>query len=142
MKDLKKEFDRRVKTLNIDKAEKEELWGKFQKCWANGFKCAYCNNKMDLKYENEYGWTIDHVIPRYVGGKDNVENLTFCCRDCNFQKKIMNEEDYRTKMEKIKLRKEKREYFKAKKSTKRDERARDAYKDIFQMVSVKNGRRK
>ena len=94
---------------------------------------------MDLKYENEYGWTIDHTIPRKVGGKDTVENLTFCCRDCNFQKKVMDAEEYRTKMEKIKLRKKKNEYWKAKKVSKKDEGVRESYKDIFEHIEAKNG---
>lgn len=48
----------------------------------------------------------------------------------------MSAEAYRTKMEKIKLRKKNRETFKARKSSKKDEQTRESFKDIF----LRNGR--
>ena len=134
---LRKEFDKRAKTLKLDFVEKDMLLDRFIRCWDTGFHCCYCNKRMDIKYENEYGWTIDHIISRKVGGKDTVGNLCFCCRDCNFQKNIMSAETYKTKMEKIKQRKKKREYWKAKKSSKNDEQTREAFKDIFQHINAK-----
>lgn len=136
MNTLRTEFNKRVGPLKLDFVEKDMLFDRFIRCWDAGFHCCYCNKRMDIKYENEYGWTIDHIISRKVGGKDTVGNLTFCCRDCNFQKKVMDAEEYRTKMEKIKLRKKKNESWKARKSTKKDEGTREAYKDIFKRVGA------
>ena len=31
--------------------------------------------------------TVDHIIPRSKGGKDNLENLVPCCFSCNAKKK-------------------------------------------------------
>jgi len=129
---LRKEFNKRANSLKLTKEAKEELFIKFQECFGNGFLCVYCNKRMELKYANEYGWTLDHIIPRKDGGKNTVENLCFCCRDCNFQKKIMSVEDFRIKMDIIKKRKQEQEYWKARRASKKDEQTREAYKDIFE----------
>ena len=137
---LRKEFDKRVKTLKLDKQAKEELFNRFSEMYNNGFKCAYCGKRMELKFQNEYGWTIDHIFPRAKGGKDEISNLEFVCRACNFLKGEMNPEQYINNLKRLKLRKQKREYFKAKKATKKDEGTREAFKDIFLMVNAKKGR--
>lgn len=31
----------------------------------------------------EYAPTLDHVIPRSMGGSDKIENLVLACEDCN-----------------------------------------------------------
>lgn len=40
--------------------------------------CQYCGSKKDL--------TIDHVIPRWMGGPHTWDNLVACCRKCNLKK--------------------------------------------------------
>ena len=40
----------------------------------DGHRCAYCGN---------HASTIDHVIPRSRGGRDEWENLVACCLKCN-----------------------------------------------------------
>jgi 5-methylcytosine-specific restriction endonuclease McrA len=40
----------------------------------DGHRCAYCDSAAS---------TIDHVIPRSRGGKDEWENLVACCLKCN-----------------------------------------------------------
>jgi 5-methylcytosine-specific restriction endonuclease McrA len=43
------------------------------------YTCQYCGVKgRDL--------TIDHVVPRWVGGPHTWENLVACCRRCNLKK--------------------------------------------------------
>ena len=44
----------------------------------DGHRCAYCNASAS---------TIDHVIPRSRGGKDEWENLVACCLKCNNSKR-------------------------------------------------------
>lgn len=44
-------------------------------------KCGYCEKKIKL---NEM--TIDHIIPRYYGGKHIWENVVVCCDRCNNKK--------------------------------------------------------
>lgn len=40
--------------------------------------CVYCNTRDNL--------TIDHVIPRSLGGRDSWENLVTACQRCNSRK--------------------------------------------------------
>lgn len=42
----------------------------------DGFKCGYC-------HASEVLLTVDHVIPRSLGGSDAPGNLIACCDDCN-----------------------------------------------------------
>jgi len=41
------------------------------------FICQYCGQQAD---------TVDHVVPRRLGGLDNDENLVAACRRCNLAK--------------------------------------------------------
>lgn len=41
-------------------------------------RCQYCDKK--LTYESS---TLDHVVPRSMGGKNTWENLVLCCSHCN-----------------------------------------------------------
>lgn len=44
----------------------------------DGYTCQYCGSTRDL--------TIDHVVPRWMGGPHTWENLITCCRKCNLKK--------------------------------------------------------
>ncbi|MCG9895335.1 MAG: HNH endonuclease [Fimbriimonadaceae bacterium] len=44
----------------------------------DGYCCQYCGSTRDL--------TIDHVVPRWMGGPHTWENLVACCRRCNLKK--------------------------------------------------------
>ena len=138
---LEREFDKRVKVLGkIGKEVKEELHKNFINCYTQGFKCYYCGNKMELKWGSELSFTLDHYIPKSKSGLDTEENLVFCCRTCNLLKSNMDAQKYISNMERIRARKNKREYWKARTSSKKDERTRDAFKDIFQIVNAKKER--
>lgn len=43
-------------------------------------KCLYCNDKLGSKI------TLDHVLPKSMGGTDHIKNLALCCRSCNQKK--------------------------------------------------------
>jgi 5-methylcytosine-specific restriction endonuclease McrA len=68
-----------------------------------GLECAHpsCNKKGEylIKARNNAGgfhidvytkefelMTIDHILPRSLGGKDNIENLQPMCNTCNAKK--------------------------------------------------------
>lgn len=45
----------------------------------DGYTCQYCGSKgREL--------TIDHVVPRWMGGPHSWDNLVACCRKCNLKK--------------------------------------------------------
>lgn len=43
----------------------------------DNFKCAYCGGKAT---------TIDHVLPRFLGGRNSYENCVAACTRCNHKK--------------------------------------------------------
>ena len=43
----------------------------------DGYICQYCAQEAD---------TVDHVIPRRVGGLDTDDNLVAACKRCNYTK--------------------------------------------------------
>jgi HNH endonuclease len=44
------------------------------------YLCEYCHSPERLSANR---FTIDHVIPRSVGGSDDISNLALACRRCN-----------------------------------------------------------
>lgn len=46
------------------------------------FTCQYCKSKRSHK-----SLTIDHVLPKSLGGKNSWENLVTACKTCNSSKK-------------------------------------------------------
>lgn len=139
----RKEFDKRAKLLKLDEQGKEELYRGFAELYEHaGFKCAYCNERMELKYgDNELAFTIDHVEARACGGTDSIFNLTFCCQSCNSMKGDKDAGWFVKNVKRLKARKRKREYLKARISSQKDKQIRDSFKDIFQHINAKEGRK-
>ena len=133
---LRTEFNKRIKALKLDEQAKEELFNRFSELYSNGFKCAYCNERMELKWGTELSFTIDHIIPRKLGGRDTLDNIAFTCRTCNFLKGDRQPDWFYSNIKRLKSRKKKREHFKAKKASEKDEQLREAYKDIFERVGA------
>lgn len=51
-----------------------------------GWKCAYCRLPMDKSVggaTRPRGVTLDHRVPRSLGGSDDPSNLAACCYRCN-----------------------------------------------------------
>lgn len=74
------------------------------------WRCWYCGRYLHLSIPARDGltdrewyahpdWetygTIDHQIPQIQGGSHEMENLVFCCRTCNNQKKNRTVDGYR-----------------------------------------------
>jgi 5-methylcytosine-specific restriction endonuclease McrA len=55
-----------------------------------GFRCPDCGEAMILGDMKPRSASIDHIINRANGGRNNFENLRICCSDCN-QKKSRSE---------------------------------------------------
>ncbi|MDE2732188.1 MAG: HNH endonuclease [Bacteroidota bacterium] len=56
----------------------------------DGFRCQYCNQRERL--------TVDHVVPRSRGGKDQWTNLVAACIRCNNRKGDRTPEEARMKL--------------------------------------------
>ena len=59
----------------------------------DGNRCMYCGR-------NDGSMTIDHIIPRKLGGKDTWENLVCACVKCNHSKSDRTPEQANMKLRK------------------------------------------
>ena len=50
----------------------------------DGARCAHCRRPENRP--NRFGLTIDHIIPRSLGGSNAPWNLQLLCFDCNQSK--------------------------------------------------------
>ncbi|MEO6820855.1 MAG: HNH endonuclease signature motif containing protein [Ginsengibacter sp.] len=48
-----------------------------------GFKCEYCLLSDIVSF---YNFHIDHIISIKHGGVSHIDNLAYCCPDCNYCK--------------------------------------------------------
>ena len=48
------------------------------------WKCNYCKNLLDASYE------IDHIVPLYKNGNNDLTNLQALCRNCHGKKTIID----------------------------------------------------
>jgi 5-methylcytosine-specific restriction endonuclease McrA len=55
----------------------------------DGHACVYCGAGNDL--------TIDHKIPEFRGGSNEIENLQTACRKCNASKRDLTHDEYVTR---------------------------------------------
>lgn len=66
-----------------------------------GGKCAYCGKPLYVKRRGRVGGdgeeplTVDHVVPRFHGGSDEIDNLLPSCKRCNSTKDIYGFEEFR-----------------------------------------------
>jgi 5-methylcytosine-specific restriction endonuclease McrA len=54
----------------------------------DGTRCFYCGRAFDGDR------TIDHRVPRSLGGTEGLANLVFACRSCNRRKADMPEDEF------------------------------------------------
>lgn len=47
----------------------------------DGLVCHYCSAAVKPS-----SFTVDHIVPVYKGGSDDLSNLVACCRRCNSKK--------------------------------------------------------
>lgn len=114
-------FERAIKLVINEKVEVVETWDDDVLSWANGkmklpavlrlkryikftnrrikfnrraifrrdsFTCQYCSAALTLSTI-----TIDHVLPKRAGGRNNWENCVSCCGACNRKKRDRTPEE-------------------------------------------------
>tara|TARA_B100000674_G_scaffold489244_1_gene502880 strand:- start:1557 stop:1976 length:420 start_codon:yes stop_codon:yes gene_type:complete len=69
---LKSKKRRRVSQLTKKIVASNQKW-----------KCKHCDDTLDFTYE------VDHIIPLYQGGTNQVENLQALCRNCHGRKTML-----------------------------------------------------
>ena len=55
-------------------------------------KCVYCGN--EYRYDE---LEIEHIIPKALGGPDNIRNCHLACKACNQSKGTMTDIEFRKK---------------------------------------------
>lgn len=61
----------------------------YLKSLRDGFHCPDCKELMVLGGNLPNSATVDHIVSRSQGGKNNKENLRICCAYCNTLKSVM-----------------------------------------------------
>lgn len=79
-----------------------------------GLKCVFCDRKgallikaidrggqwhVDVYTNDLHLMTIDHIVPKSKGGKNNIENLQPCCHECNSKKGCKDNEEFKKELE-------------------------------------------
>jgi hypothetical protein len=68
-----------------------ELWQMLDSfCGRHAVPCPYCNVPIDI-----LSLTIDHRIPRALGGGYGLDNLQPCCKRCNQLKEKLMPDDFK-----------------------------------------------
>lgn len=53
-------------------------------------RCWYCGKDLFAGF-----LTVDHQVPKALGGENSLDNLVYCCEECNSSKRTKTVEDYR-----------------------------------------------
>jgi hypothetical protein len=59
-----------------------------------GGRCAYCGRELGTIKQMQ----VDHIIPRFKGGTDDLDNLAPACRTCNNFKRSFTVEEFRNQL--------------------------------------------
>jgi 5-methylcytosine-specific restriction endonuclease McrA len=76
--------------MKISKENRLVVFLKYGKC------CAYCGE--DLEYKK---MQVDHIEPKHLGGKDEMENYNPSCRECNFYKSTYSIDKFKKQLSTI-----------------------------------------
>src|SRR5712692_10531543 len=81
---------------------KVDVWKK------TGGRCWYCGvQTIPWKSKNYFEackmFCIDHIVPRNIGGNNDIDNLAPCCRTCNFHKNTMTVEQFRSAISRYRI---------------------------------------
>ena len=60
---------------------------------AQNWKCCWCGCECVAESNYQNSATIEHVVPRSLGGSDDWENLAMACNKCNHRRGIKSVDD-------------------------------------------------
>jgi 5-methylcytosine-specific restriction endonuclease McrA len=62
---------------------------------SDGHRCIYCGRLLDDDHiESSHERTLDHLIPRSMGGSHGAHNLVTCCGHCNSARQELSLRDW------------------------------------------------
>ena len=71
----------------MKKLERKDIYNKYEK------HCAYCG--IMLEYDE---MQVDHIVPKQLGGKDEMTNYNPACRSCNASKSTYSVAEFRKRL--------------------------------------------
>lgn len=93
----KRRNKRRARKL---KSRHEETISLEERLDMQGGKCANCKRTsgkikaLKISKNRPYKWTMDHIIPLFLGGADANDNIEILCWQCNATKNAKSPEDW------------------------------------------------
>jgi hypothetical protein len=60
----------------------------------NQWRCYWCNHGMRPEFGFQNSATIEHLLPRSLGGSNRVDNLQSACARCNRTRGIQNHDEF------------------------------------------------
>ena len=81
----------------------------------DSFRCQYCRRQLN-NTDCPFDLTLDHLVPRALGGTHNVDNLATACRSCNSRKGARSWRTWATKKQKARIIKQRRRTLPVKKA--------------------------
>lgn len=62
---------------------------------SDGWRCVYCRRSLsDDHIESDRERTLDHLVPRSLGGSHGAHNLVTCCGHCNSARQELSLADW------------------------------------------------
>lgn len=83
------EYDKKHPELKTGKLNHVVIKSLIVASLKSGFKCPDCGEVMELNgrsVNHPKTCSLDHIIPRWIGGTHDVENLRIVCYQCNQKK--------------------------------------------------------
>ncbi len=84
---------------NYNETKLRKIWDKANYCFCNSSECTvenhrtcpFCGGKMlwscywgnESKRNTFYSWNVEHIVPKRLGGTDELENLRAVHVNCN-----------------------------------------------------------
>ena len=50
---------------------------------AQNWRCCYCHVRMMGRGTDDDSPTFEHIVPRWNGGNDDLDNIAISCKRCN-----------------------------------------------------------
>lgn len=79
------------------------------------FKCVYCRRSL-MHTVCPFDLTLDHLVPRSLGGDHSIKNLATACRSCNSRKGARSWRTWGTRKQRARIIKQRRRTLPTKKA--------------------------
>jgi 5-methylcytosine-specific restriction endonuclease McrA len=77
--------------IATDKTFERVVVGDGEEAWVG--KCLHCNTRLTVALDGTpiSRATIEHIVPRGLGGTDEITNLAIACSGCNHEKGVRHD---------------------------------------------------